>query len=595
MKNTVKYTVALSDRSQESCTVEVPFAKTRISQRTIYAPNGYTIEGTEYRFEVSGVATADNVTDFRTLLYRMRSVLSRPRGYFQILWGETTADTAYYTFGPGTAAGSGLNADIAYGPLVENLEIEEIAGGLCAFYRWTITTVQKECFGSCGTGSNLSAPLSNILSNTVKTSIDIDQNFLMTRTVSGELKVKSSAGNADRFRQATDPGEIKNFKRTAKRFSLSADGLTLNYEYIDKEVHWTLPRPITTGQASFSIKQGGMGGIANCSLSGQFEAPSDVSKSEIISVIYVLLASKINPTAGDRGFTVWNDRTLTEQVYENVISFSFSWNEGVILDGESNVADIQRMGVQPPGSDGEPQQGGVFGGSQGADHTKVFAFPPSLSDACTSSGSVFVDWSNTTSTVSIDRPRYTTQDQPRTVPGEGPLRDYGDETTGGALAKASDAHKKAPYFAYHERMSWEVDNHVVVFVPASQGGDPIVQKTGATTVTLIQAGYAVRRGKREFFPAPNKPFYDKTAATMLRSTTEFENPTTLGTANQFQMTTRWCYTMVLKKNPGTSDAFLGSLKAPADPRTEETEKTPTAIPFETKTGYDLIVRRDTSS
>ncbi len=601
MKNIIRYTVG-------TCNVEIPFAKTQVSQRPVFAPNGYTVEGTEYSVNVSGYATAGTVDDFRLLIYKMRNILGKPRGKLEVLWGDATADLEFYTFD--------ADGDTQYGPKVDGPYIDEFSGGLAASYSWKLTTVRKECFENCTTASATS-PTKAILSLTRQSSIDVDQNFMVSRAVSGELRVRGSfvaAGRSvDELRGDTDPKVPNGFRRMSAKFSTSPDGLVLRYEYLDKEVHYTLPEPITQGRASYSISVAGMGGMSSHSLTGSFEAPRDISKDAIVAKIYLLLASKVRPSENPGGpdglgFIAWSERRLTEEVYDNTVTFSFAWSQTAIAGGENdNVYDTGGFGITPPGSNGVATEGSLYGGRQKEQggHSKVFSPVPSFFDACNNGTTVSVNPSNSAIPHTIGRPTEIENTSfydktPSTPPSKESLTDDKRESSGNEEESQdmspTKAHKDAPFIAHHERYSWEVDNKLIRFAPASQSGDPIIQKSAATSVTLIQAGYTVRRGRRDFVPKAPKPRYGPDLAEMATSSFETQNLLPTGFAGDFQMITRWSYVMLLKKNPGTSADFLKTIVTPTDPRIKATEKTNTPIDFGTDTsGYGIIVRRDASS
>lgn len=539
-----------------------PFTRCRVNQSPVFGADGYTHIGTRYVFDISGVIHNTNtvsvafnddaeivtndgagITSFAARIYAMRNVLSRPRGKITIEWLADTGSTwiPLYQF----------DKDDVYGPKPVSLQIEQFSGGKAAIYHWVGEVTKKECVGGVCTviPGGTTAPLE--LSRSYNHSIG--PSGLCHRTVSGRLSVTASealAGRgADQYRWQVVPPKPDNYRREEQSFATSPDGRVLEYSITDQEVMWTLPNPISEGQATYMARLRNMGGLTDYRLAGRFEAPANVSKQTIIDQIATLLEDKTSNV--NTANLIWDELTLSEDIYGNTVSFSFAWHVAGTFDSSGRLTAFDNFGTKPPGSDGKSQNIGPYGGDGVAFNSGTVAGTPTIYDAC-----------DTTSPPSESGEAEAGES--RDDPGDDrqsdtpPPPDYGD---------LSDAHKAAPYVQYHERYSWDIDNHLVGFPPKTKGAKVYVQQTAYPTVTMIQAGYAVRHGKLEDAPEPADRFFDKSDPRAYQKNTNETsfNTIPLAAEGQFEMKVSWRYIFILTDSPISARSI--GMSYPDDPRT----------------------------
>jgi hypothetical protein len=295
-------------------TYSFPFCSLHVAAATVYAEDKMTKEETSYTFSVSGYLTGTTETDFNNQLTAMKCQLNTPRKAFQVRWSpDGISWENLYDYDP-------VNEDVAWGPQPGELTLEKFSGGKAALYRWTCSVRVAECY------NNSCAPYNrptNVLSIVRRYRHSVDENGLTTRTVSGKLTVSSSsvANNApaDSYRLLVVPALPVNFKRTQQDLDQSADGRELTFSFTDVEALWTLPQPISKGQASWSVRVSDMGARIDYVLSGRFEAPATVSKATIVDRIALLAANRFPIASG--GGLIFESRDLTEEVYANSVSF----------------------------------------------------------------------------------------------------------------------------------------------------------------------------------------------------------------------------------------------------------------------------------
>ncbi len=533
------------------CYVEFPYSRLRMSETPIMGNDGFTQEGVRYEFKVSGYVVGDDLGEFQGLLFKMRNVLAHPRGTFIVEWSEDNSTwQTYYSWEKGD--------DINFGPKPGQLNITEFVGGLAAVYDWSIEISAKECYPSCSASPNST---SNILSLSRSFTHTVDRNGFTTRRVTGTVVVTSAEALAirggDWWRELCLPILPINFHRDSQEFVVSRDQRTMDFSCVDKEQMWTLPKPVTSGQANYMVRQDGVGGLVTYSLSGRFEAPSTTSKRDILLAIADLVANRMTAE-----FVIWQSRSINEDVYGNSVAFDISWTAaGVSEDG--NVADYSRFGAMPPGyNGGKAAMAGPYGSDGETATSGIIAHGLSLYDACQGGLGQL--------------PNVTIKGADTRTSGEDPTTPR-DDTGGGSGSEGqypSSAHRSAPFIAYHERLCWVIDNHIVVFPSKKKGVKPVIQQTANPTCTLIQAGYASRQGTLDKIPTPAKPHYTTAEATMVKGNIEYRNPIPLAARNQFEQTVQWTYQMALNDTAANGDSDMAvrlEIQAPTDPRMTETE------------------------
>ena len=458
-----------------------PYATLSESSAVIYAEDRQTHLGTQYIFRVSGCIFAEHASDGNLLTYmdNMRCMLQEPRGEFLVKWGTTpTSPWLPAELGGTTIFDFKDTDDVDFGPKPSEVKFTRFSGGLAALYEWSVAIFVKECWsGSC----TLQGRQNQILAITRRYQHTIDADGLTTRTVSGRIivtaqSVAATGGQADAFRFMVTPPIPVNFKRTVQSFSQSEDGRELSFEFTDVETIYTLPKPITDGQASWSVRLADTGAMVNYALSGWFSAASSVDKSQILTAISNLALKKF--PVNQKGF-IFETRELTENIYsQNRIDFNITATSagGVTAQGQPDfTVGINTLTVSPPDSTGLAwpiyPDGGDASQSSG-----LLAPAPIAWDSCKPS--------QLSQTSLSARGILATSPSGTPTPPEGPTNAQNDGT--------SMAHQTAPYVAYSETISYEINNQVRIFRPKVMNAQAIAQQTGNPIIYVIQAGYASR-------------------------------------------------------------------------------------------------------
>ncbi len=521
-----------------------PFTRLQVTQSPVMAEDKITQLGTEYNITVTGTIAANTQTAFTTQINTMRAKLSQPGKDF---WatndsGDGSGAHDYYKFL------AGVQAD--WGPFPGPLQLSDFAGGLACRYSWTLRAFQHDCYtGTCSFSGNGG----DILAFMRKFDYRVDTNGFTTRTVSGKLIVSAVAvranRNADQYRFFVRPVLPVNFQPIDQSFSLSEDGTELSFNFVDAEQMYTLPDPITEGNASFMVKVAASGGLINYALSGYFAAPATVDKSLIVTRI-LDLAEKYFP-AGQTNF-FFEQREFRSSVYHpNRIDFNITATSsaGTTADGQYDFnTGMDTLTGNPPNSNGYAHPVGPYGGDSAGD-SGVNSPSPIRYDSCAP-----VSFSN------------TGLESGGIVPVEGGGSRQDGTIVPPVTGGISPEQKANPWVAYHERLSYEVDNGLVFFEPKNLKTNPIMQQARPPSLVLVQAGYAMRYGTDPSTgPSAPQPVGSGSAWAMLSASVQPSNPEPIGDGSTLRMTLHWRYVMRYARAFG-----LGLLDAepvyPLDPR-----------------------------
>lgn len=565
-----------------------PFTKLNVVSSTEYASDGATVIGTAYQFNISGVLTGADAATTAQQILNLRSFCNAPRKELIIAWDTGAGSSEFWDF---------TNTDdIKWGPKPGELTVNQFFGGRAAFYSWSVAVMIKECATLGGT-CVLTSRNNEILAITRQFDHKISPDGLTTRTISGRLYLTSKAQIAgytpDHLRFYVTPTLPSGYQRKDMDFQTSEDGLVLSYSFVDQEVAWTLPQPMTDGASNWRVSIEELGAVMNFELSGWYSAPPQIAKSAIIQSILDLIGSKFS--AIPSGTVFFDTNSFDEDVYNNRVSYSVKAHAvGQAQNGAFTLADsYSTIGIPPPNSTGQNYIPSPYGGdlTNGTSGTIAFPFPQSsgtLYDACTA-GALSLYGTPTSA---------GTQGS-----GGGPGSGSTGGTGGGSSFSPGDLTSDAlaaPYIEHMERIVYSVNNHIRTFLPKNLSGstppyNPSFQQTAPPLMTIIQAGYSIRDVRDSDsmntarLPQPMPPAL-KTNVIMLKADVTGATPVPVGLANGSRWRCDWCYIMRAKFGFTAPEDLTGTDKAlvfPIDPRTQD-PNTATGQPMAALNDKDVV-------
>jgi hypothetical protein len=329
-----------------------PYPQVSATEEPVWSDDGIVLIGTRYRVAVRGTLVGTSESDFRSKMLEMRCKTRAPRGAFEVSWSPDNS-----TWSKDYQVDSGVGTD--WGPYPGEVTFDRFTGGRAATYNWTVEWTSKECFSdSCSTvssggpGGGGQVP---VLAVTRRYSHSIDESGFTVRNVSGTLYVTASEAasgrDADYWRWKVVPQVPGNFKREHQLFDRSPDGTQLRFSITDREVMWTMPEPITKGQANWSLRLRGMGYMVDMSLTGEFEAVAAAGKDDLLQRIGELVLAKFPNDPG----LIWETRQISESIYDNRVSFAFHAYMAVAAASDNTPDWVINFGGVPPGSNGAAQ------------------------------------------------------------------------------------------------------------------------------------------------------------------------------------------------------------------------------------------------
>ena len=543
------------------------YPRLAVSEQTRLSDDQSNPIGTAYTFTISGIVS-DAGSGLLPLLLEMKARLTQSKKDFSVEWYNGSGWQTFWGFTGG---------DDAWGPTPGPLDIRQIPGGRCALYCWSVEIFRKQCFGA---DCSLQNAGSDVLSLSRQWDHSVDEAGYTTRTVSGILRVKRNATTtADSWRQLCLPDVPPWYKRTSQTFTQSPDGMELHYSITDVEQHWTLPKPVVKGHATYSAQLTPSDGMTvTHSLSGEFAGSASTPKKDLFDAMYMLMQAKL-PSYGPSADAAFLLETInvSESVYENSIAFHIVGR--AVGGGYPDLdAALLRFYVAPPGTTGSAQAPNGYGNTGPSYSSGVMAPRVTPYDACgalTGPGGT-TGPSTPAGTGSVPIPAIVG------LPGNPESAQRPNTTLTPAASQASTDHIQRPYLEYFEKLAFMIKNNLVVFTPKKDDNDskPLVQQTGTPTMIIAQSGYWVRVAK------DNTPIQAPTpygwGAGVDGSTPKFvveesqispQNAEPFGASGWFRITLHWAYKIRVAYH--LDDLLENTIYFPKDPR----HKTPVNPPL----------------
>lgn len=575
--------------------VQLPYVNLRIQSDPVFAEDGIQLMYYRTTFSVFGYFTSTSESNFSQLVLGVRSAFQQSMGDLQIGFTTLSGDEFNKIIhvippkglnrGIGAPSSAGLT-DVNFGPIPKNLQLMEMRGGLSCMYTWVVETHTKEAISFSQDNSGYVSATDNsqnispfaVLAFIFDQTFDLDANGFQTMTMSGFVKISAASVQqgytADYYRLSCTPPVPNNFKPEHRRFQVSKDGTTLFFNHVYQEVMYTLPQPLTSGQAIYTVRIQNNGMIASFALHGNFSAPRNVTKARIVGAISSLVQGRLgNFLNNATNPAIFENQEITTSIYDNTIAFSFTGFFGI--GGEPGTKINASLYIGPNStllqadlnSTGISYDPGIYG-SNG-----ILSFMPYWAyDAAISAGSGSYNNQGSTQKKASSTLSPVQGQVPPTVTVQGsPLQP----------TAASAAHLLNPYIAYHEEYSYELDTGIAVYVPKTQGA-VITQQVRSPSLRVIQAGYATNIGTSPIdAPLPPAPILlasskgstgGKGVVLKSRIQPQSPEPIHLGIYNKY--TIRWAYVQQYNNSQIANGLTEAGIYFPGDPRRKSYKPNP---------------------
>ena len=211
----------------------------------------------------------------------IQATLMHPRARFTYKIGDETLLEA-------NSNELSANRDVDNGPKPQRCDITHIAGNKVFRVRYEIDVSIVKCGvkgeeGSLAETKRQALQSSDVLNNRWTLEDTLDENFYTTRTWSGKLRVAHQALVPQLYRGLVIPPLLSGYKRMSMRFSQTPDGLNLNYQINDKQVHAAPPSPATSWSGEYLESTTKSGAKTTAEVSVRMHGPPHADKRLLLT------------------------------------------------------------------------------------------------------------------------------------------------------------------------------------------------------------------------------------------------------------------------------------------------------------------------
>lgn len=240
--------------------------------------------------------------------------------------------------GPGIEQTTG-HTDVDNGPKPKSLRVLQIIGATSLRVAFEIECAKLVCPQPIYTGQGLASELPVVLNNRWSVAEDMDDNYFLTRTITGKLRLSIAVATSKiDAKWLVIPGLEKGFRRTALDYTVDKTGLDCDYRITDRQVHTAAPWPAT--KMSVRHTQSTNDGIAMSSeVYVELEGPPAADKRLLFTRVIQVIDAKMN-------FAEMQNEFGTRFIPEDI-----SFTDYI---GESNRVEGRVRFRQHPGGDVNP-------------------------------------------------------------------------------------------------------------------------------------------------------------------------------------------------------------------------------------------------
>lgn len=236
--------------------------------------------------QVVNVAPVSGDGDAGGHLTQVWALLNEPRGDFVMRMGVDSSGNGGTTIldvkGAGADEGT---ADVDNGPKPKVLGVHHIIANEVVAIEWEC----EVCRVVCDSPQNQSS----VLSNRWSVADDIDPSEFTVRTWTGRLRVSKPSVSPNDFRDWVVPSLQDGMRRDAMRFTVTADGLNLDYTIVDREIAFAAPSPATKWEYHHTETALENGAILRGTMSIVLEGDRTANKFQLIQLADHILCHKL--------------------------------------------------------------------------------------------------------------------------------------------------------------------------------------------------------------------------------------------------------------------------------------------------------------
>lgn len=216
---------------------------------------------------------------------------------------------------------SNVNRDIDNGPKPRGFNIVKVVNDQILQVEWSVEVMKLHCDSNRGPGE--------VLNNRWAITEEADVNWFTTRTIRGRLRLSASNYSpASAYRFIVTPGLERGFRRERVEYAVAENGLEVEYQVTDRQVHDAAPSPATRMSGSFTTSTD-QGFDFVSSVRVRLEGPPHVDKRLLISRALQIVDNRLTFNAkrtGNKAFLM--NATITDVFgEENACEVSYTIRE----------------------------------------------------------------------------------------------------------------------------------------------------------------------------------------------------------------------------------------------------------------------------
>lgn len=202
----------------------------------------------------------------------------------------------------GTGPGDKTGYDLNNGPRCLQFDIISVRANELFEVRATFEVCKLECESGDGRAE---VNKSGVLSNRWSVVDYIDNNKMTDRTISGRLRVTTPLLSPHHFRGWVVPTLQAGFRRDSVEFTVTEDGLWLQYTIVDKEIAYAAPYPATSWELEH-IEKSDTALTMEASVNVVLTGDRDVPRRELFAIAMAIVKAKL--------YSGFNGKPVTEQI-----------------------------------------------------------------------------------------------------------------------------------------------------------------------------------------------------------------------------------------------------------------------------------------
>jgi hypothetical protein len=297
-------------------------------QEVVYDPSHTNRLRSRYTITVEGVVSKRyvessflNDSQSVKLLKAIQLALAEPRRNLYITqysWGKPDEAEMLFRCVASDYDPEDPERDLANGPKPVDLRVVSVLGTQTYQIQWTVQCEKLESpRGNELQFLNSYQGPQPVLSNRWSVSEEFDENCFCTRTISGSLHMSQPAAQTGfDYRWLAVPGLEAGFKRQRMRYAVQPDGLEVQYEIQDRQVHTMPPWPCTDMRIRHIRSTNyGVTAIAQCEV--QLAGPPDVPKTALIARLVQIMDYYLGILRNAKNYSkTWQIRqaTIVEEI-----------------------------------------------------------------------------------------------------------------------------------------------------------------------------------------------------------------------------------------------------------------------------------------